>query len=194
MAIVENKDGNVILRRRLAFMSGALVALTGCSKMASTQLEPPDRWTLTALPARPSTAIPDTSCEPNRQALEKKRALFDEMYDEIDALYRELPQSCPVVDDRCIPQYKPFAKRVSALQFRLNGLSDCSPGPPIVSDYIGTHQNALRQRLARMRDRIAELADGVPTAGERWDQLVRHEAKFQPCLSCVKYEPTKTCD
>jgi hypothetical protein len=214
--MVDLVNRNIILRRRMAFLSGALAVVSGCDKTPppkppptdvtigdiadtgglptaspSTEPLPPEP----KAPPHPSTQIPKTDCAGDRDELLRLKKIYDEAYAETDAIYASLPSSCAVTDDACSPKYELSAKRFHRLQERtFNVLGMCSCPAPIVAEYASTHAEGVHQRMQLIRDRIVKGGADPDAAGKKWDELLRNEATPRPCLSCVYCEPKSACD
>lgn len=211
--MADSVNRRAILRRRMAFLGGALAALPGCDKaapppphptpvpvgdpeptvVAPTPVPSDEPATPGKLPPHPSTEIPATTCAEDREELMRLKALYEGVYRETEALYAELP-GCALTEDACVPKHQPLAQRCAAIEEQLSrafGLCGCPA--PIVNEYGSQHGSAARQRLELIRERIVAVA-GAAAAGERWDELVREEATPRPCLSCVMCEPKSACD
>jgi hypothetical protein len=211
---VENR--RIILRRRAAFLTGALAVATGCDKNTAPPPEPtgvvigdpdPTSGMPTAAPSTPdapptakmdpppSTEIPETDCEGDRTELLALKREFDSIYAELGKLHDALPSGCALTDESCVPKHKPLAKRFAAVRERLGDMFGlCSCPAPIKREYASQHQAAARQRLELIRTRIVDAAGSTEAAGQKWDELVRNEATPRPCLSCVQCEPRSACD
>lgn len=213
--MVDSASRNVILKRRMAFLSGALAMVSGCDKNAPPPEptgvvvgDPSAHGLPTAVPSSddvaepqpklpppPSTAIPETSCDPDREALLGYQKRFDAMYAELAKLHDSLPSSCAITDDACLPKHEAAAKRYASLEQgsqSLLGLCGCAA--PIVSEYVSRHRAEATARLHQIRDRIIAAAAAKERAAERWDELVQNEATPRPCLSCIRCEPKSACD
>ncbi len=214
--MADSAHRRAILRRRMAFVSSTLAAITGCDKgtpvqvpTADVEIGDPDPTTTlptavapnpapsseAQLPPAPSTEIPETSCQGDRAELERLRSAFDAIYAETNALYAALPSGCAVTDDACAPKYQPLAKRYAELTQRNQDLVGlCSCPAPIVEEYLGKHRPETARRMTMIRERIVESAPDPDAAGDKWQQYVRNEATPRPCLSCVMCTPKSACD
>jgi hypothetical protein len=207
----------LILRRRMAFIGSAMAVMGGCKDRVPPDTPPPDVTIGDAdqtgglptatpgdsatpdpkpnLPPPPSTAIPETDCEADRQKLTSLKSRLDALYSDIDALYGAVPTGCSVTDESCVPKHRKQAKKASQLRDRISGLRGmCACPAPIVAEYLSKHQPELSQRLAKVEARVVEDASDQDAAAKRWAELMREEATPRPCLSCIRCEPKSGCD
>ena len=199
----------------MAFVSGALAVVTGCDKNTAPPPEPstvvvgdPDPTTglPTAAPSTvdsapppkidppPSTEIPETTCEGDRDALLVFKSKFDTLYAEIGKLQQGV-SSCSVADESCVDNHKPLAKRFATAREQIHDLIGmCACLAPIVREYTSKHREEAIRRLDDVRTRVIDASGSTEEAGKQWDQLVRNEATPRPCLSCIRCEPRSACD
>jgi hypothetical protein len=201
-----------ILRRRMAFLGGALATIPACDKDPVPPASPdptdvhvaPDGSTPQPVSSdeppgpkpgpHPSTEIPATSCKEDREQLEGLKPRLDEIYAELDAIYAALP-SCSIHDAACQPEQRTVASRFARVDEQIDGLSGlCGCPPPIVTEYLQKHTPEFSKLRDRIRDTIIANAKKDPVAGDVWDNLVQEEATPRPCLSCVYCEPKSGCD
>jgi hypothetical protein len=210
--MVDSAHRDIILRRRMAFLTGALVVVGGCDE-APPPKAPPTPVTIEDSPGTPlkpndtppepappkiesayDTAIPPTDCAPDRDALLGLKKIYDEAYAEADRIVAALP-SCAITDTMCAPNYELVAKRVDALQNTTFGvLGRCGCSAPIVSDYAAKHTRAVYERIEHIRERVRAGSADPDAANTKWEELLRKQATPRPCLSCVACESKSACD